>query len=376
MMSTISLAQMAFDQGQLHLAFEMTAPVSEQLEQSDSLPPICAVIYGVLGEVYHQWFQLDQAIYYTRRTLQLCTLGAINTGMIFSRVALSRLFQLEGNLEAAAHEIQAAVDMVQAEAPDHFWQEIVPQQVRVYLERGHPAAAQMALQRMGFSFEDGFTYPDLPPGQGIPYPVGTLYNGSLHFLLYQARANHDPASLRPGIELANRLIDRAIGGQSILIALETLLLRAQMYAVLGDAPASRGDYARVLELAEPEGFIGIFVEQGPPVADALADLVENDRPENVNPDYVKRILAAFSGSQPQADQPPVEAGTEGLIEPLTDREIEVIRLMAEGLKYQEIADRLFISLNTVRFHVKALYGKLDVNNRTQAIEAARQLQIL
>jgi LuxR family maltose regulon positive regulatory protein len=61
---------------------------------------------------------------------------------------------------------------------------------------------------------------------------------------------------------------------------------------------------------------------------------------------------------------------------LTDRELDVLRLMAEGLKYKEIAARLFISLNTVRFHVKAIYGKLNVNNRTQAIQRARQLRIL
>ena len=65
-----------------------------------------------------------------------------------------------------------------------------------------------------------------------------------------------------------------------------------------------------------------------------------------------------------------------LIDPLTDRELDVLGLMKEGLKYKEIAERLFISQNTVRFHVKAIYGKLSVNNRTQAIERARQLQIL
>jgi LuxR family maltose regulon positive regulatory protein len=65
-----------------------------------------------------------------------------------------------------------------------------------------------------------------------------------------------------------------------------------------------------------------------------------------------------------------------LIDPLTDRELDVLRLMAEGLKYKEIASELVVSLNTVRYHVKALYGKLNVNNRTQAIERARQLKIL
>jgi LuxR family maltose regulon positive regulatory protein len=65
-----------------------------------------------------------------------------------------------------------------------------------------------------------------------------------------------------------------------------------------------------------------------------------------------------------------------LIEPLTDRELDVLRLMAEGLKYEEIAGRLFISVNTVRSHVKVIYGKLQVKNRTQAIERARRLQLL
>ena len=65
-----------------------------------------------------------------------------------------------------------------------------------------------------------------------------------------------------------------------------------------------------------------------------------------------------------------------LIDPLTGRELDVLRLMAQGLKYKEIAEKLVISQNTVRFHVKAIYGKLNVNNRTQAIEQARQLQIM
>jgi LuxR family maltose regulon positive regulatory protein len=268
----------------------------------------------------------------------------------------------------------------------------------------------MALQGQGFSFQDGFSFPDLSPGhtvpvsyrESIPHSIGLLYNSSLQVLLYQARAGRDLASLRPGIELANRLVAGALQSQSILVVLEALLLRAQMHAALANgaanpaAPlaASQADYDRALELAEPEGFIGVFVEQGPPVAEALANLVKQNPPGTVQAGYVERILAAFSspqppgttlsapllasstrGEQPAPDLPP-ETGPVALIEALTDRELDVLRLMAEGLKYKEIAERLFISLNTVRFHVKAIYGKLNVNNRTQAIQRARQLRIL
>jgi LuxR family maltose regulon positive regulatory protein len=277
---------------------------------------------------------------------------------------------------------------MQVDTPDYIRQETVAQQARVYLARNRPAAAEMALQGQGFSFQDGFSYPDPPSGQSIFQPTGLLYNSSLCIILHQARAGRDLASLRPGIELADRLIAGALQGQSLLLALEALLLRAQMHDLLGDNEASQADYARALELAEPEGIVGVFVEQGAPVAEALAKLAQHRQLGTLWPDHVARILAAFPGPQPPGSTPhkgtapdlpagaaaPVES--EMLVEPLTDRELDVLRLIAKGLKYREIAAQLYISLNTVRFHVKAVYGKLGVNNRRQAVEKARELQVL
>ena len=389
MMSTVGLAVMAFEHGQLHLAFEIAAAAVARIERSGAVPPIAAVIYGPLGEVHYQWFEIEPARRHTLRALQLSTLGGYSSGMVSCRVLLSRLSQLAGDLEAAAREIQQAVDLLQAQAPDYVRQEAIAQQVRVHLARNQPSAAQMALQGQGFSFEGQFSFPDLAPGQSVNHSTGLLYNGSLHFLLYQARAGRDLSGLRAGIELAGRLIAGALQGQYLLVALEALLLRARMHATLGgsqaaELAASEADYAQALALAEPEGFIGVFVEQGPSVAQALANLARQEKLGAIQPDYVERILAAFSRSRPpgttQGKQPPPRppawTGPAALIEPLTDRELDVLRLMAEGLKYKEIAAELFISLNTVRFHVKAIYGKLKVNNRTQAIESARRLRIL
>jgi LuxR family maltose regulon positive regulatory protein len=390
MMSTVGLAVMAFEHGQLHLALEIAAPAVTRIERSGSLPPISAVLYGPLGEVHYQWVQIEQARRHTLRALQLSTLGGYKSGVICCWVLLSRLSQIEGDLEAAAREIQKAVDLLQVETPDYVRQEAVSQQVRVYLARNRPAVARMALQGQGFSFQGRFSFPALSPGQSITHSMGLLYNSSLHVILYQARAKGDLTGLRPGIELAGHLIDAALQGQYLIVALEALLLRAQMHAVLWNSQNSLTDYASALELAEPEGFIGVFVEQGPPVAEALANLVKRDRLGAVQPGYVERVLAAFSQAQPlgaahgESPVPDSPAGTgpmtlvepRALIEPLTDRELDVLRLMAEGLKYKEIAARLFISLNTVRFHVKAIYGKLDVNSRIRAIEMARQLRIL
>jgi LuxR family maltose regulon positive regulatory protein len=384
MMSTSGLAQLAFEHGQLHLAFEIAAPVSARLEGSDSLPPISTVVYGMLGEVQTQWLQIGQARRNSLRALQLSVLGGYNSGRIGCRVLLSRLSQLAGDLEDAAREIQQAFDLVQVDTPDYLRQEAVAQQVHVHLARNRPAAAELALQGQGFSFQDRFSFPALSPNQSIPHSLGLLYNSSLRLLLHQARGRQDPAKLRTGIELASRLITGALQSQTLLVALEALLLRAQMHAALGNTGASQADYARALELAEPEGILGVFVEQGFPVAGALADLVRQDQLGATQARYVGRILAAFSRLQPpgtargEQPAPDLPAGIKpvALIEPLTDRELDVLHLMAEGLKYKEIAQRLFISLNTVRSHVKAIYGKLNVNNRTQAVELARRLRIM
>ncbi len=187
-------------------------------------------------------------------------------------------------------------------------------------------------------FRVDFSFPDLPPGESISYPVGLLYNSGLRVLLYQAGSVNDPASLEPGLELADHLVERAFKSQQLLIALETLLLRAQLHDILGDYPASTADYVKALELAEPDGFIGIFVEHGSPVARDLAELIKRRQlGGNVRPDYVERILDAFSeshlmhGKRP-APVPSAATALMNLIEPLTERELEVLRLMTQGLE--------------------------------------------
>ena len=384
MLSTSGLAVMAFEHGQLHLAFEILDPVSSRVARSGSPSPISTVIFSLLGEIYFLWHQVDQARHHILHALRLSTLGGYKSGMISCHVLLSRLYQMEGDLGAAAREIHAVDDLMQTDTPDYVRQEAIAQQVSLYIAQDRPAAAEMALRSEGFSFQDKFHFPDLPPDESFSHSIGMLYNSGLQVLLHQARTRGDLTGLKSGVDLAGQLIARALQSQTILVALEALLLRAQMHALLGHQPSSKTDYVRVLKLAEPEGVIGVFVQQRPPMAEALATLVKQDQLGTLQPDYIARVLAALSRSmapgitsedRTDTDRPR-GAAPAALIEPLTDRELDVVRLMVEGLTYQAIAEKLFISLNTVRFHVKAIYSKLGVNNRTQAIEKVRQLRIL
>ncbi|MAT97116.1 MAG: hypothetical protein CL608_08240 [Anaerolineaceae bacterium] len=377
MLSVSGLAMMAFERGQLHLAYEIAAPVSDRIEQAGALSPITTVVYGILGEIYYQWFQTEAARRHFQRALELSTLGGYKSGMVNCRVLLSRLYQLVGDLETAAHQIKEATALIQLEIPDYVRQEIVAQQVHVYLAQDRAAAAQTVLQEQGFAFDNHFAYPVLPSDQSISYSPGLLYNSSLRFLLYQTQAGRELDSLQAGIELGGDLIERARRGRCTAVALEALLLRAQMHNLLGNYRASQQDYVNSMRLGAPEGFIGVFVEQGQPVAAALTKLARQHRLDDIQPGYVERLLAAFAGlpaSDSKSDGTALQSPT--LIDPLTERELEVLGLMAEGLKYKEIAAKLIVSVNTVRYHVKAIYGKLNVNNRTQAIETARQHQLL
>ncbi|MBN2115804.1 MAG: hypothetical protein JW730_04495 [Anaerolineales bacterium] len=381
MLSTCGLAQMAFEHGQLHQAYETASPVSAQIEKSSSLPPISTVIFGILGEICYQWHQLERARHFYERALQLSILGGYNSGIIGCHTFFARLFLLEGDPDAAAQEIQKSSELLQVDTPDYVRQETLAYQTRVDLARNRPAAAERALQSEGFSFGDQFCYPDLPPAPNLSYSLGLLYNSSLCFLLDKAQDGRNLAGPKNGLELADQLLDMALVNGLISLALETLLLRAQMHTVQGDHGASQADYRKALELAEPEGFIAVFIEHGQPAAEALMEMVKRKQLEEVHLDYVKRILAALSEvRRPLRERPaPVSSArtrSAALIEPLTGRELDVLRAMSEGLKYKEIGEKLFISQNTVRYHVKSIYGKLNVSNKTQAIKKARGLQLL
>jgi LuxR family maltose regulon positive regulatory protein len=157
-----------------------------------------------------------------------------------------------------------------------------------------------------------------------------------------------------------------------------ILLRAQFYALLGDRRASQADYIQALQLGEPEGFISVFIAEGPSVAEALSGLLEQADPESVDADYVRKILEAFPEDEHPASgaKPGPASVKEDLIVPLSERELEILHLIDEGLSNQEITARLVITLHTVKKHSSNIYAKLGVSSRTQAVARARQLGLL
>jgi LuxR family maltose regulon positive regulatory protein len=152
--------------------------------------------------------------------------------------------------------------------------------------------------------------------------------------------------------------------------LKVMALQAVAYQVSGDNALAFHVLREVLSLAEPGGYIRTFVDEGPPMGQLLYEALSR----GIAPDYVQRLLSAFPIAEPEPV--PSSAANDELIEPLSERELEVVHLIAEGLTNPEIAARLFLSPHTVKAHARNIYGKLNVHNRTQAVARARALGIL
>jgi LuxR family maltose regulon positive regulatory protein len=175
------------------------------------------------------------------------------------------------------------------------------------------------------------------------------------------------------IRLLQRLLEATETGGCTCRVIEILMLQALAFQAGGDINRAMDPLERALSLAEQGGFIRIFVDEGPPMARLLYEAVTR----GIAPDYARRLLAAFPIADPeQADPSKSQVPESELVEPLSERELEVLQLIAKGLTNQEIASRLFLALNTVKAHTRNIYGKLGVNSRTQAVARARALGVL
>jgi len=174
-------------------------------------------------------------------------------------------------------------------------------------------------------------------------------------------------------ELLIRLRDDAESGGRKGDLIEILALQALSLYAQGESDQAINILEQALTLAEPEGYIRIFVDEGPSMASLLYEALKR----SILPDYISKLLAAFPVDESEISVPLKSQSTRSkLVEPLSDREIEVLQLISEGLTNNEIASKLFLSTNTIKSHSRNIYAKLDVNNRTQALIKARALGIL
>jgi LuxR family maltose regulon positive regulatory protein len=155
--------------------------------------------------------------------------------------------------------------------------------------------------------------------------------------------------------------------------LKAIILQAIAHHKDGKKDEAAHLLGEALALAEPGGFIRIFVDEGPPMASLLYEALSR----KIAPEYVQRLLAAFPITEQEDDASTKhQVDQSALIEPLSEREIEVLQFIAKGLTNQEISNKLFISMHTVKTHTRNIYGKLGAHHRAEAVAKARSFEIL
>jgi LuxR family maltose regulon positive regulatory protein len=232
---------------------------------------------------------------------------------------------------------------------------------RVWIMQGRLDEALDWARQQGLSAEDDLSY--LREFEHI-----TL----ARILLAQYKSDRKDSSIREAIGYLERLLKAAEAGGRMGSAIEILVLQALAYQMRGDLPAALPPLERALTLAEPEGYVRIFLDEG----SLMAELLREAAAHRILPDYTGKLLEAFKDQQAGSEGGSPLPASQPLIEPLSQRELDVLRLFKTELSGPEIARELVIGLSTVRTHTKSIYSKLNVNSRRAAVKRAEELNLI
>ncbi|MFQ5435974.1 MAG: LuxR C-terminal-related transcriptional regulator, partial [Anaerolineae bacterium] len=271
----------------------------------------------------------------------------------------------QARLKAAAGALDEALEALD-EAEQHYvrgpvpdWRTPAAWKARLWAALGRLPEARRWADAQGLALGDDLTYLR-------EYDHITL----ARILLAQGKQGGAERPLHEALALLNRLLTAAEAGGRTGSVLEILIQQALAHEAQGNMAAALEPLARALALAEPEGYVRIFIDEG----QSLATLLKKIKAEGNGPQaYVSKLLAAFAG---QSTGEATAGSEQPLVEPLSDRELEVLQLVAEGLTNRQIAERLYLALSTVKGHNRVIYGKLNVSRRTEAVARARELGIL
>jgi LuxR family transcriptional regulator, maltose regulon positive regulatory protein len=272
--------------------------------------------------------------------------------------AMARVREAEGDLDAALDLLDQAERLYDANFSPNV-RPIATRKTRVWLAQGRLSEALGWAREQGLSVEDELSY--LREFDHI-----TL----ARVLLARYQRDRADDSIQEAMGLLERLLQAAEAGGRKGSLIEILVLQALAHHAQGNLPAALLPLQHALMLAEPEGYVRTFVDEGVPMVELLERMQDEGGRMKA---YTHTLLTAFGN---QKEPHPSSFILHPLVEPLSPRELEVLRLIAQGLSNQEIGARLFLALDTVKGHTRRIYEKLQVQRRTEAVARARELGLL
>ena len=318
---------------------------------------IAGSLYGSLGNILCEWNDFGEGIRLLNKGIELSKLGRdpviLASCQIFLLRALIYRMDFTGALKLMDEITEHAGNFA---LPPWITSPISVFRVFFWLATGDLNLAVKWAQERGMSIDDK-----------LSHLYELEYLALAHILIAQNK-------LDDADRLLLRLIEEAHAGNHVYMMIEMRLWRALVLTLKADTAAALAELKLALALAEPGGFLMIFVSKGKPVAELLEKIAAVKKRDydaakaGFSLAYAKKILSAFKAATPPK--------IEGLMDPISEREVEVLHLIAAGLSNREIAEKLFISLNTVKTHTKNINSKLDVNSRTRAVARAKEIGLL
>ncbi|TFV79603.1 helix-turn-helix transcriptional regulator [Blastococcus sp. CT_GayMR20] len=350
----IALADMRLAQGRLREATSIFERGLRRAQQSD--PPLrgAADMHVGLSQLLCERDDLDASLQQLLLSRELGEHGGLPQNRYRWRVAMARIRTAEGDLDAAVTLLDEAERLYVGDYSPEV-RSVAALRARVRIAQGRWADA------LGWARDRGLTADD-----ELDYLHEFEHVTLARALVARSAAERDEGSLDRAGRFLERLLAAADDGSRNGSVIDVLVTQALAHQVRGDLPSAIASLGRALALGEPEGYVRTFVDEGP----AMAVLLRAAAKSGLATGYARRLLAAVDGS---AAGVPVQ---RGLVDPLSTRELDVLRLLGSDLDGPEIARELVVSLNTVRTHTRNIYAKLGVNSRRAAVRRGEELGLL
>jgi LuxR family maltose regulon positive regulatory protein len=327
--------------------------------------PIAGFPKVKLGDVLRERNDLPDADQWLRPGVEQCLQLGHPDVLVDAYTALARLQLAQNDWPGAHATFQKADELAQKSPVDPFvrcWLDDC--RLRLWLAKGRLDDLARWAEASGLTVDGELSY---------HYDLHHLNLARL--LLARAKCAATPARaqiLSRVSSLLSRLLVAAEKAGWVHETIKILVLQTLVLAESSDQAKALPALGRALTLAEPGGFIRIFVDEGVPMSQLLSEAAH----QGIMPDYVRKLLAAFNAKDQKSENKSSLPSAQPLIEPLSQRELEVLRLISQGLSNREIGERLFLALSTVKGHTRILFDKLQVQRRTEAVARARELGLL
>ncbi len=349
-------------QNALELAHTYTRQSGRQL-------PITGYVYGRMSTVLCEWNDLEAATRLAKKGVELCKQWGWAEIYVDCCIYLAMALQAAGDEKGALDALLEAKQTARKVSP---WYVTVVGLFEAWVRLGQGDVASAS--RWAAAQADELNIDDEPDSKHA-----ARYLAIVRILIVQiweqTGGGHDrPAptwedKLKRVLGVLARLLRSAEAENQVMRAIEILILRALALQALDETKQALAALEHAIAISKPGGYVRIFVAKGAP----MAKLLQHALASGIAVEYTNKLLAAFTPPTPPHPHTPIHPP---LIEALSERETEVLALIAAGLSNREIADKLFLAVGTVKKYTSNIYGKLNVHKRTQAVLCARELGLL